>query len=130
MKTLEEKINALEDEIAGYVSQLNKDGISDEKWNRLSDMITARSHNLENLQKEKLDQPAGKFICASFMFLNLFESLFCFLRWIRLFQSHCQNRRLQNKQGISIYSLQMCPRQHGLLLRGWQQEIDFLRRSC
>jgi hypothetical protein len=48
------------------VSQLNEAGISEGKWNHLSDMITAGSHNLENnLQKETFAQPAGKYICAS-----------------------------------------------------------------
>lgn len=62
MKTLEEKICALEDEIDGYVTQLNEAGISEAKWNRLSDMIKTGRETLNRLLDEKNDQSAGKFI--------------------------------------------------------------------
>ena len=64
MKTLEEKISALEDVIAGYDAQLNEAGISEAKWNRLSDMIKTRSETLNRLLDEKNGQSAGKLFVA------------------------------------------------------------------
>lgn len=62
MTLLDDRISALEGEISGYVTQLNVVGISEEKWNRLSDMITSRTGTLNKLLDEKNGQSAGKFI--------------------------------------------------------------------
>lgn len=64
MKTLEEEISALKDVITDYETQLKEAGISDAKWNRLSDLVFASRNNLDNLQKEKLSQSAGKLFVA------------------------------------------------------------------
>jgi hypothetical protein len=62
LKTLEEKICALKDEIAGYVAQLNEARVPEAKWNRLSDMIKTRSEMLNRLLDKKNGRSTGKFI--------------------------------------------------------------------
>jgi hypothetical protein len=65
MTALDDKITALEVKINGYETQLNVDGISEEKWNRLSGLITSGRETLNRLLDERKAQSAGKFICGS-----------------------------------------------------------------
>jgi hypothetical protein len=64
MKTLEEEISALKDEIAGYVAHLHEAGISEAKWKCLSDLIKTGRETLNRLLDEKNGQSAGKFFVA------------------------------------------------------------------
>jgi hypothetical protein len=63
MKTLEEKICALEDEIAGYVTQLSEATTPNEK-SELRGLIKTRSETLNRLLDEKNGQSAGKLFVA------------------------------------------------------------------
>jgi len=62
MTALDDKITALEVKINGYETL---DGISEEKWNRLSGLITSGRETLNRLLDERKAQSAGKFICGS-----------------------------------------------------------------
>jgi hypothetical protein len=61
MKTLEEEISALKDEITGYVTQLSEATTPNEK-SELRGLIKTGRETLNRLLDEKNGQSAGKFI--------------------------------------------------------------------
>ena len=66
MKTLEERISALKDEIDGYVAELNVAGVSEAKGIHLFDMIKTGRETLTILLDERNKQSTGS-MCFSWL---------------------------------------------------------------